>query len=543
MVSWRLFLLMLLILLSLFFSFFSTIVMGYLSMATPIGPWIAPTLFLMNSIIIRYTPYSKNKKYILLPVIAGSIGGILATASAFTFPAIYFINKELFHYLLGKPYCFIAIMFSLSFIAGLCAYFFSFYTKDKFINNSSLTFPIAQLVYGMVNSPNKENQTIQLMLGFCTSALSFISQSKILLTRSFIPSSFTLLKTKKCFFFTLPNIVIKSTMLPLLLAVGFVTGHVIAIPLFLGVIIRTLFLNPIHTYFYHHFSSTEMLLSFCAGIILFGSFIDCFSMIKRLIKSIIHKKVIIPNFTDLISLILKNKQACILLTIIFIITSFILYCLGISLSLALYTLIGSLICAYQLAFIAGKIGIAPLGRFATFVMLPALIFFSINPIEAVCIAMIVEVCGGVFVDIITGQVIATLANIDLKQVQKFQLLGLTASSLTIGCVFWLLINHFGLGSSELFVYKAQARYLLINAKQFDFYIMGLGTTFGLLFKYIRINAGLILGGLLMPIDLSLGLILGGLIAVLIKEKDKYVPFWSGIFAGSSIWIVIDSLLF
>ena len=44
---------MLTVVLSVLLSLFATSVMSYISMATPIGPWIAPTLVLIGMALLR----------------------------------------------------------------------------------------------------------------------------------------------------------------------------------------------------------------------------------------------------------------------------------------------------------------------------------------------------------------------------------------------------------------------------------------------------------------------------------------------------------
>jgi hypothetical protein len=64
---------------------------------------------------------------------------------------------------------------------------------------------------------------------------------------------------------------------------------------------------------------------------------------------------------------------------------------------------------------------------------------------------------------------------------------------------------------------------------------------GYVLHYLRINPGLVLGGLLMPINISIGLLIGGLISFLSHHKERWFPLWSGIFAGSSIWMLLTAL--
>lgn len=220
---------------------------------------------------------------------------------------------------------------------------------------------------------------------------------------------------------------------------------------------------------------------------------------------------------------------------------FLTYC-GFSLSAQLYLVIFTFICTYQIALIAGQIGLAQLGRFATFVMVPAMFIFKITNVQTVFIATFVELSGGVAADILFGRKIAHLAHIPAAKIKAYQYLGLIVSALAIGGIFWLLIHRFTLGSPELFAYKAQSRQLLIDVKSFDYYILLIGMVFGVLLKYSKTNPMLVLGGLLMPLNISVGLIIGGFATRLVKDKQEWYPFWSGVFAANSVWMLVKALL-
>lgn len=208
----------------------------------------------------------------------------------------------------------------------------------------------------------------------------------------------------------------------------------------------------------------------------------------------------------------------------------------------LYLVVCSAITTYQIAAIAGRIGLALLGRFATFVMVPAMLIFNLNYVHLVFIATFVEMSGGVAADVLFGRKLAQLADISRATMRRYQLLGLVVASASIGIIFWLLINHFGLGSPELFAYRAQSRQLLIQAKQFDYIVLMLGGFFGMILHSIKINPMLVLGGLLMPLDMTLGLVFGGLLAAIAADKEQLYPFWSGVFAGNSICMLLRALI-
>src|ERR1700722_8867627 len=92
---------------SFLLSIFSTAVMSYIAMATPIGPWIAPTLVLLALVLMRILgargPLDTRIAY---GTTSGAVGGILATACGCSFPALYFIDPVLFESWMANPWYF-----------------------------------------------------------------------------------------------------------------------------------------------------------------------------------------------------------------------------------------------------------------------------------------------------------------------------------------------------------------------------------------------------------------------------------------------------
>jgi hypothetical protein len=105
-----------------------------------------------------------------------------------------------------------------------------------------------------------------------------------------------------------------------------------------------------------------------------------------------------------------------------------------------------------------------------------------------------------------------------------------------------LINHFGLGSSELFAYRAQSRQLLIQAQHFDYMVLAIGALFGMVLQKIHLNPMLVLGGLLMPFDITFGLVAGGFLAMVASDKEEWYPFWSGVFASNSLCMLLRAII-
>lgn len=125
---------------------------------------------------------------------------------------------------------------------------------------------------------------------------------------------------------------------------------------------------------------------------------------------------------------------------------------------------------------------------------------------------------------------------------RYQWLGLVVTSLSMGCILWLLFTHFTIGSPELFAHRARARALLIQSLSFDLAPVLLGFLFGFVLKRYKLNPMMVFGGILMPPAITIGLMIGACISWLdVKAKD-HVPFWSGMFAGESTWIVAQIFL-
>jgi hypothetical protein len=78
-------------------------------------------------------------------------------------------------------------------------------------------------------------------------------------------------------------------------------------------------------------------------------------------------------------------------------------------------------------------------------------------------------------------------------------------------------------------------------KEFNYMVVLVGIVFGLILKRAKMSPMLVLGGLLMPLNITLGLVVGGLISMLVKDREQWYPFWSGVFAANSIWMLIQAI--
>ena len=527
------------IMISIILSLFSTTVMSYVSLATPIGPWIAPTLvfiaLLISKAIARITTAS-----MAYAVSAGSIGGIMATACAFSFPTIYFLDPALFTVWMSSPVFFVVLLGSFSFLAGAFGIVVADISEKSLIDTQNLSFPIGQMIHKMIAAQDQIRKAYELMAGFVAAAFFSFLQGGIFLTHAIIPKSIMFLSSLTISIFSLPRIIINLDIAPMIWAIGFVTGHVIALPLAIGALANIVLLTPVQRLFFSYLSSMEFTLAFCSGIVFFITMMSVIAMPKQIVSGIkgYWSKVACQKYS--VMNVLRVRDVIFSFFVMLGLVVFLSY-FAFPWYVQLYLIVCTFITTYQIAAIAGRVGLALLGRFATFVMVPAMLIFNISYVHMVLIATFVEIAGGVAADVLFGRKLAQLSNISRATMRKYQILGLVIASLSIGVVFWLLINQFGLGSSELFAYRAQSRQLLIQAQCFDYTVVGVGALFGMFLQQIRLNPMLVLGGLLMPLDITFGLVAGGLLAVISSDKEGWYPFWSGVFASNSLCMLMRAI--
>ena len=540
-----------LIIISTLLSIFSTVVMAYISMATPIGPWIAPTLALFSAMIFHLmrTKTDLIKKQTLV-VSAGSIGGIVATAFGFAFPTLYFLSPTIFEQLIANRFEFLLITGGLALVAGGYGLLIADILEHRFIEQEKLVFPIGELVYEMLISlQNSMRKTYELLVGFVSATIYCMLQDGFVGLKGFIPRSITLINAQLIWPFALPTI--SFDLLPIWWAIGFVSGYIIALPLFIGMLGKIFIVGPVHNFFFEHVVVSDFILAFASGMVLFGALKGFGSITYRffmqakndMLQLQASEKISNVFFFDRcrIWFVTNKKTIC---GGIMIGTAAVCYLSWMNFNFLeqLFLMVFTAICVYQITLIAGKTGLALLGRFATFVMVPALIFFDIDFTQIAILATFVEIAGGVATDVLFGRKMAYLANVPRSEIRRYQVFGLIVSAISIGLVLWYLINHFQLGSEQLFAQRAQARALFVSVRKFDLLVLALGAFFGFLLTWAKMSPMLVMGGLIMPINITIGLCTGGLLAYFTSQPEEKYPFWSGVFTASSLWMVLKAVI-
>jgi hypothetical protein len=515
--------------------------MSYITLATPIGPWMGPTLALMGTVLLQAFGKRISRDQMLFAVISGSLGGILATALSFSFPTFYFLNPSLFNQWISHPVAAIGSLSALCIIAGGLGLWVAYFFEESLLKQEELTFPVGKLVYEIASASDQKSNSRQLMGGFFTTMAYCFMQASTWFKRTVVVSPLTVLSKTKFFnVFTIPALQFDLSLMPMLWSIGFIAGHLITVPLLVGTLTRIFCADILHAKFFMHLTNSEFMLAFCSGMVLSGAAMSLVIMPQKMWKFFNKSKA--KKFTQADLAKYMTKQSIVPIAAVLGLFCVVLSYFKFSLLAQLYVVICSALCAYQIVVIAGKIGMALLGRFATFVMLPGLFLFGLNAMQVTVVAAFVEICGGIATEILFGLKTAQLANLNKKETKKFQIFGLILCSITVSVVFYLLVTNFELGSSHLFAQRSQARALLVQAGNFDYYVVAVGIMFGFVLKHFKLNPMLVLGGLLMSLPLTLGLVSGGLSTFLVKKKEKWEPLCSGMYAANSLWMVIHALL-
>ncbi len=539
---------------SIIFTIFATATLTYVSIATMVGPWIAPVIVLMSTILFKFRRIQQSKaetnKDLALIQTVGSVGGIVGIGIGFTLPTLYFLDPVLFNSWIQAPLYFYFIVVALCLSAGGFGIWLARCFAQKFIAQDQLEFPVSQLIYNTITSQSQEKQSQGMFLGFGASWIVCFLRDGLLRIKGLLPHTFYLFRG-----FLGKELAIAVS--PMYWAIGFILGLKIVFPLLVGMFSRYLVLYPLN----HHdallpfrlfpvLSDGDFIMAFCSGLVI------C-ELILGLLKypGIIWSKIkkfsgynFLAGFNNLkdktkksgnglFKLLLNVEPLTIIALSILFLSYFGFNILGIILMLILIVVF-----TYQISFLAGKLGLVPFGRFATFTMIPMMLLFRIDYVQITMLCVFFNICAALATDLLFDYKVGQLCGIDFKKIYKYQWLGLVVTSLSIGLILWLLFTNFQIGSAELFAQRSKSRALLIQSVGFDWIVLILGFLYGVLLKKFKVNPTMVFGGILMPNSLTIGLMIGAVISWFTKKSKEKQPFWSGVFAGESMWILISMLL-
>ncbi len=524
------------ILIAICLSILGTTIMTYITMATPIGPWIAPTLTLLLLALYKISATHIDEKVVAYQIGLASIGGILATGVGFYMPTLFFADAVRFQGLLHTPWYAILLVAIISGVAGWFGLWCARVLYTTMVLSDAYPFPISQLMYGLISAHAQVGRLYEMGTGFCGTVVFCAAQTGVGPVPQLIPATVTLMPALRIGFLTIPAI--PFDLWPMVWAIGFITGHMLLMPLLVGVVSQIILLGPVHTQLFASLSIKDLSLAFCSGMVLASTLYGMYGSITRLLRS---RKNTTSGLGQLMPLIWQNHMLLYEGLAVFSATMLLGVYIGMPLGAIVHTLLFGALCTYQMIGVGARTGLAPLGRFATFVMVPAMIFFTADVWHLTVISLFVACAGGAAVDMLFSHVYVHKLQGSARMLWRYQYVGLIVGALVCGLAFFFFVTHFPLGSSTLFAHKAQTRALLFSYASVDFYALFAGLIFGAILTWLRCDPLFVLGGILMPLNLSVGLITGGLLSMCVKSRERYEPFWSGVFAANSLWMMLKVL--
>ena len=536
------------------FTLFSTISLAYISMATMVGPWIAPTLVLMGSLILKLKrkPQSQSKTNEELALIQtiGSVGAIVAVGVGFTLPTIYFLDPQEFNQWISNPVKFSLTISAIVLSAGGLGILIARALSNKFIIKEKLEFPVSTLIYNTITSQSQSKQTKSMLYGFSFSIIICFFRDGLLKFKGFLPNAFYLLRP-------IAGNEIAIAIWPTVWAIGFIMGIKIVFPLIIGMLSKYIIISPLHKLnFLQHLTLKSFTMAFAGGMVVFEFL---FGMLRypNIIYKTIKKNFGTFSINKIFNRLSSNQKLKEMFkgsedkkklinfiepVLIMALSVATLYYLGFPAHYQILLLTFIIIATYQISYLGAKIGLIPFGRFATFVMLPMILLFKLSYLQITIVCVFFNICAATASDLLFDYKIGELCKIKFDKIRRYQWLGLLITAASLGFFLWLLFTNLKIGTAELFAQRAKSRALLIMAPSFDLYAVGFGFLFGLILKKFKVSPTMVFGGVLMPNTITIGLLIGALGSFITKRPERFAPFWSGVFASESVWILSIMIL-
>ncbi len=547
----------LLIILSIVLTWFACAVLSYVSIATMVGPWVAPSLVLITAVFMKIGRKKRKEEdihqKIALVQTVGSVGGLIATAVGFTFPTLYFLDAKLFNQWMETPLAFFALIGSACIAAGGLGLWLARSFANRMVIKEQLAFPVSDLISETIVASSGREKIMQLLKGFSlTGIICFfrdgLKVGKFLQIRPIMP-------TKNFFLFkTFLGKHLHFSIIPMFWAVGYIAGPAIVMPLLIGLISKYVIVYPLVNYAhllpFRLFAPTTTMgfvMALCAGLAISEALLGVLKwpkMFKDLIRSVWK-----PNFLDRIKSIklfqkkdsksgFKIFEAALAIAVSF---AFLSYC-KFSFPAQLFIILATILTTYQISYFGAKIGLVPFGRFATFVMLPSLLMFKLDAFQITMLCVFVVICGAASSDLLFDYKIGQTFNISFNKIYKYQWFGLLITAVSLGACLWFLFTNLQLGSADLFAQRGQNRALLIQSLSFDWRVLGIGVLYGFILRKFKVSPTMVFGGLLMQNCLTIGFVIGAIGSMLSKKPKEQFAFFSGVFASESVWLIGSIIL-
>lgn len=520
------------IVLGIILTFFSVAILSYVSIATMMGPWIAPTLVLLATIIAKFRGYNRSKKnhlqdLLLIQAIAAG-GGVIAVGVGFSLPILFFLDQQLFNNWLSDITHFCTLMGVICLVAGGLGIVWGQYISSHLINRINLPFPTSQITYQLAALPSKDRHIKQLLWGGVGTFLISLFRDGIGAIQGCIPKVIKFCWGHLAF-----------PIWPTMWVIGFTAGQTIALPLLVGLITQKLLAYAVTVYSFG-LAREAFVTAFCAGLILSEICLGGLSMLLKLRnKQKSSRQALFDRVMQHLRSVWQYLCASSYVTLAVVVAaSALFFYFNFSIPAQLMYFVLLFLATYEISFLGAEIGLVPFGRFSTFILIPFMLLFKFSYVQLTFLCVFFSVCAASASDFIFDDKIGDLGGLDKKKLYAAQWIGLVAASLSIGIILYLLLTHLSLGSPEFYGQRGQSKALMIKSLDFNLYVVGVGFVYGLLLKRFGIAPLMTFGGIIMPSNITIGLLAGSLLSRYV-QVDRYIAICSGVLVSEVIWIMIS----
>jgi hypothetical protein len=493
---------------AVFLSIFSVATLLYVSLATGIGPWIAPLLVCIVR-MLRIEPAAS-----LYIVMGASCGAAIATGIGFSIPTLYFVDRMAWDAWMAHP-----TLFSLGMMAGIIAASMwgvalaRRYAAEVFADTSS-TFPTLIAIQATLDTALSRVHALFLGGGiFCATAIG-VARNSVAWCAG------------------LP-------LFPVYAAAGFLAGTSLVIPLLLGVLSRWVVVWPLMTIAqwmpevsWAHMSMRDVTWALCLGLML--------SSIFRSVRR--HRLVLYNGLRSLISFERRPEASSTVLE-----HAGTLGSLGLCIAAGLppFAVVFILFCMRpllrHLLFFFASTGLAPYGRYMTVMMLPLVCIPGISSLPVVLVCGIIGIAGSSMIETVSAMRLCAQYSLDSRRMAWALALGISVSACVCGGLLWALCTVYGLGIPPLLAHRGLSRALVMNAFAWNGTLVALGCVWGMILDWRGMNAALMFGGLIMPAELVFCFVGGGIVRHVLQDDSRGILFWSGVLVGDVMLLVATAV--
>lgn len=506
---------------------FSCAALAYVAMAASVGPWISPAVIMLSNILINKTNVFSQKKstFSLLNQVSCNLAGLVCTAIGFMLPTLYFLDRQFFASLMGRPLYFCSLIGGCVAVGSVLGTASVGAFGRRFFGRLQDS-PVSQIIVQTHEQSIKASPGGSIFAGIGISGLICLVRDGMRFgSKTILPAVTTL----------------SGMVRPTMWAVGYTVGMKVAAPLIVGVLCKDLFIAPLAAHpevggvkLFAGSDQMALMAAFCAGMIVYeiGSSLFAGARVVRL-KSVLGKLKSDPEKSKLQSL--KDVLASPLFPAFLISVAFLVW-IGFNLPQAVFIGIGSIATSVEISRFVLGYGLAPFGRFASFVMFPAIAIFALDNFQTTLLCIFVGVACAAAASLTIQRGVALLSQVEDSQVDLHHWLGVAICALAAGIVFWLLCSNLELGTHELFAQRGKTRAIMISIQSFNKILVFLGILFGWAVQKFGLSITMVFGGLMMPKDLTLGLIAGALFRNFLEKTPSWENFWTGVFVGESVLV-------